>query len=604
MIPHACFRWLCCLWLASPLAVLAQQSLDLTTLEAFRSPGANWQIAGAVSAQPDAHHQIDIQAGTGILVNRPSGGANSNLFTALEHGDIDLHLEFMLPAGSNSGIYLMGRYELQLLDSWGKRQVGFGDCGGIYQRWDDAQPEGAQGYEGYPPRQNACRAPGLWQDLEISFQAPRFDAQGRKIANARFLSVRLNGVLIHEQVELTGPTRGPAFPEEAARGPLMIQGDHGPVAFRQIRYNLYRQDQASLSPLSYQVYACPTLNLPPIESLKLLRQGETPQLTQEVAGESEDFALVFTGELTVPETGVYDFTLDSRGYGELYLDGEAVIQSNWNGQGQATLTAGAHRLRLVYFKEAPWYPNGLGLYIAGPYLRQQALHALGSLPLGNPADPIYVEAGARPRMLRTFVDYADSLGQEGRRITHAINVGLPEGLAYTYDLDRATWVWAWKGPFIDATPMWLSRGDASARPRGLVQPLGDDAGLAPAPGSGQPWPDSLAWTFEGYELDASGLPVYLYRKGASSLRDHISSPDGQRLRREVHLTGPAGAVPSLRLATARTVEAAGRGRYRLDGQYYLEVDPKLRVQQHAENGRIHLLAPLDSQQGLTYTLVW
>ena len=81
-----------------------------------------------------------------------------------------------------------------------------GDNGGVYERWDESKPDGQKGYEGHAPRQNVSRAPGLWQHIKISFQAPRFEG-GVKVVNAKMLSVTLNGVLIQEDVDLTGPTR-------------------------------------------------------------------------------------------------------------------------------------------------------------------------------------------------------------------------------------------------------------------------------------------------------------------------------------------------------------------------------------------------------------
>ena len=106
--------------------------------------------------------------GDGVLVNLPTEAANANLLTAWEHGDLELSLEFLMPTGSNSGVYLQGRYELQLLDSWGHARPTFSDCGGIYQRWDQARE---QGFEDRAPRYNASRAPGLWQELKIVFRA-------------------------------------------------------------------------------------------------------------------------------------------------------------------------------------------------------------------------------------------------------------------------------------------------------------------------------------------------------------------------------------------------------------------------------------------------
>lgn len=86
----------------------------------------------------------------------------------------------MMAPGSNSGLYLQGQYEIQLLDSWAKTEVKAGDNGGIYERWDESKPDGQKGYQGYAPRQNASKAPGVWQTLKIQFKAPRFNATGEK----------------------------------------------------------------------------------------------------------------------------------------------------------------------------------------------------------------------------------------------------------------------------------------------------------------------------------------------------------------------------------------------------------------------------------------
>ncbi len=134
------------------------------------------------------------------------------------------------PKGSNSGVYFQARYEIQILDSWGVEHPKYGDCGGIYERWKDNQ-----GFEGRPPRVNASREPGEWQSFDVIFRAPRFDAAGGKIANARFVKVIHNGTVVHENVEVTGPTRASTFEDEKPLGPLMLQGDHGPVAYRNLR---------------------------------------------------------------------------------------------------------------------------------------------------------------------------------------------------------------------------------------------------------------------------------------------------------------------------------------------------------------------------------
>ncbi len=217
----------------------AEQNVSLIDLSAFKNPADSWQIAGDVSANISKQNMLNLSKGTGILVNQPDKKKHgADLFTNLEHGDIDLELDYMMASGSNSGVYLQGRYELQLEDTWASKTAKSANNGGIYERWDDSKPEGHKGFEGHAPRQNVSKAPGLWQHLKVSFQAPRFDADGKKIANAQFLRVELNGVLIQENVNLSGPTRGSISADEKAIGPLRLQGDHGAVAFRNIKVSL------------------------------------------------------------------------------------------------------------------------------------------------------------------------------------------------------------------------------------------------------------------------------------------------------------------------------------------------------------------------------
>ena len=197
----------------------------------WRDSGA-WQVAGQAYLDPANEKRLASSAGTGVIVNGPDG-RTVDLLSKAEFGDVKAHIEFMVPRGSNSGVYFMGRYEIQILDSWGVKELQHSDCGGIYQRWDDNRKP--KGYEGHPPRINASLPPGQWQSYDIVFRAPRFDQGGAKIANTRFDKVIHNDVVVHENVEVTGPTRASRYKDEKTTGPLMLQGDHGPVAYRNIR---------------------------------------------------------------------------------------------------------------------------------------------------------------------------------------------------------------------------------------------------------------------------------------------------------------------------------------------------------------------------------
>ena len=200
---------------------------------AWRPDTGQWQIVGDVFKKPDNEKLLGSKPGKGIVVNGPTG-RTSHLLSKAELGDVTAHIEFMVPKESNSGVYFMGRYEIQVLDSWQKESDYAGnECGGIYQRWDDNRTP--QGYEGHSPRVNVSKPPGEWQTFDVVFRAPRFDSEGRKISNARFEKVIHNNIVVHEDVEVTGPTRASAYNDEKPTGPLMLQGDHGPVAYRNIR---------------------------------------------------------------------------------------------------------------------------------------------------------------------------------------------------------------------------------------------------------------------------------------------------------------------------------------------------------------------------------
>jgi len=218
---------------ASALSVFAaDQSISLFNgkdLSAWKKPTGDWQTARSVSLDPANNKKFAIEPGPGVLVNGPKG-TTSNLLTEMEHGDVEAHVEFVVPKASNSGVYFMGRYEIQVLDSWGVKQLKYGDCGGVYASCSDPKPD----FKGRPPSVNVSKPPGEWQTFDIVFRAPRFDASGKKTENAKFIKVVHNGTLIHENVEVPRPTCAAHWLDEKPKGPLMLQGDHGPVAYRNL----------------------------------------------------------------------------------------------------------------------------------------------------------------------------------------------------------------------------------------------------------------------------------------------------------------------------------------------------------------------------------
>jgi len=202
-------------------------------LRAWTEPTGEWFLASNVRIDPKNDRRLAAKPGKGLMVNGKNGRTH-DLITRQKWGDVEVSLEFMVPNHSNSGVKLEGVYEIQILDSWEVHKPTGADCGGIYPRAEE-KPQYHHIDEGVPPLLNAAKKPGEWQTLEIVFRAPRFDANGKKTANALFEKVVLNGKLIHDHAEAPTPTGSIWRNKENPTGPLLLQADHGPVAFRNVR---------------------------------------------------------------------------------------------------------------------------------------------------------------------------------------------------------------------------------------------------------------------------------------------------------------------------------------------------------------------------------
>ena len=166
----------------------------------------------------------DIQDGAAV------GNRTGNISTRQEFGDCQLHIEWATPAEvkgtgqgrGNSGIFLSSRYEIQVLDSYNNKTYFDGQAGAVYKQ--------------HAPLVNVCRKPGEWQAYDIIYHAPRFDDSGNVLKPGR-VTVLQNGILVQDNVEIKGPTSGPANPKykpHPLKQSLVLQ-DHGnPVRYRNI----------------------------------------------------------------------------------------------------------------------------------------------------------------------------------------------------------------------------------------------------------------------------------------------------------------------------------------------------------------------------------
>lgn len=592
---------------------IGQTTVPLNDLSFFKNPGETWQTVGDVTADLEKENKLNFEEGDGILLNLPGKRKKGeDLFTNQDYGNIDLELDYMMAKGSNSGIYLQGRYEIQLLDSWGNQLVAPSENGGIYERWDDNQPQGQKGYQGYAPRQNVNRAPGLWQHLEVSFQAPRFDEDGNKVENAKILKAVLNGVVIHEDVELFGPTRGAVSEEEVAKGPLRFQGDHGAVAFRNIEITAYDKARPELKGLSYKIYGGQFDKEPLYDSLPPEAEGTSPILTSNLKPRPLKFLIRYDGTIVIKEPGEYDFRLfTSGGKGMLNIDGIEVIDfGGWSGSnnGKIKLAAGEFPFTLLYSKSVDWEDPALGLMVSSAGLRGFLLSDMEEMQRSTTVDPILVAAEDTP-ILRSFMDLPG-----GYRITHSVSVGSPKKVHYTYDMDYGSLVQLWRGDFLNATPMWHSRGDGSSRPQGSVEYFTNDPQLTIVRLSSKngKWPEDTAGSHfrpKGYVLNDQDRPVFQYEVYNASIKDDIQVLEGGKgLQRKISIkneAGNSGGQLYIRLAQGSTIQPLKKGMYLVDDKaYYLKIEdagdgePFVRT----VDGHKELLLPVHQQ--LTYSILF
>ena len=158
------------------------------------------------------------------------------------YGDCQLHLEFASPEAvrgsgqgrGNSGVYLMEKYEVQILDSYENKTYFDGQCASLYKQ--------------KPPLVNACRKPGEWQTYDILFEAPRFEKDG-KVARPGYVTVLQNGIVVQNHTALMGGTfydRPPAYELHADRAPMHLQFHGDPVRFR----NIWVREMKDIVPMS------------------------------------------------------------------------------------------------------------------------------------------------------------------------------------------------------------------------------------------------------------------------------------------------------------------------------------------------------------------
>ncbi|WP_298738357.1 family 16 glycoside hydrolase [uncultured Chitinophaga sp.] len=562
---------------------LPMEILSLDQLDAFAPAKGAWQLAGNVYANPDQPYSMELAEGSGILAGiHPSNAADTTaIHTKWEHRDMDLELDFMLSAGAAGAIVFQNDYPLLLTDSWLKDSATADLCGAV---------------PGQPPLLNACKAPGLWQHLEIKFRAK---PAGQQYA-AQFEMVKLNGSIIHDT------TLQRMLPAE---GTLGFRVTKGSIAFRNIRYKTYNDERVKLADVQYRVYKGVFKNHDTLQQFTPVRTGRTDSLTYRVGDKRGH--LLLEGKLIVPVTGQYVFRIQAGGPICLKID-TVEIASNGGTRdfqrpfyGDTVLQQGEHAFQLSYAN----YDESMVLLYEGPHIPFTALT--------TPASERSVEADP----LMEYVVKQEAVTQRGFMRHHgkvnpySMAIGIPGGLNYAYDMVNYSPLMAWRGRYLDVAEMWHERGEKQlAKPLGAVLELAGVPCIAALSSPDADWPDAIredssSYTNRGYRLLPNGLPVFFYTLHQWQVEDQLSPrEDGKGLNRDVTVITQEAAKETgyWLLASGGLIEQLPDGSYAVDDKsYYIKTDGDVQLQQH--NHQYRLLAPLPSGTGsfkIHYSISW
>ncbi len=572
------FLRIAALWMALPGLGLAQVAdqylpLPLRDLSAFDNPPKGWKTTPEVMMNPNNSTVMSKDGDDGgVLV----GTAGSKLTTRAKMQDLRLRFDFMLSPGAIAHVTLPGGARVRLAD------------GGPVNGTDAS----TSGFVGQPAIQNATKAAGLWQTMELGYDA--------SVAGRPKLG-RINAIVLNDNVVQQG-AYVPLNTSPLADGmPLGFEVEKGTVAFRNVGYQqLGNRRPLSLSNIKYKLYTDAWETAKPE---KLAGQGAVTAISQELGNGQKEFHLFFEGDMMVEEVGDYTFNIAQSGpKAILSVDGKEVLAvgestSQTSHSGSVNLSKGVHRFTLQYAR-FPWRAPALGLSVTGAGLRPYDLTALSSLPVPEPKPYLGIDPEDGPEMIRSFIHYQE----EKYKRTHALSVGSPLGWHYSVDLNRGALLQAWRGPFAEVTEMWYERGEPQLlETAGLTVPISGQSSYAILANAATAWPDSADLNYLGYRLQSDGTPVLRYAMGSATILDHIKAePKG--LSRTVTVEGsPSGNAYTL-LGTGKTITDEGEGLYRIDDRYYVRVAPGGKATKRTSYGREELMLPLAGK--VMYSLFW
>jgi hypothetical protein len=402
------------------------------------------------------------------------------------------------------------------------------------------------------------------------------------------------------------------FEDEKATGPLMIQGDHGPVAIRRMTVKRFGNHEVKLADLKVAFFAGDFDAVAEYEGKAPKREASAQSFSDAVVEGDGRGAARFSGSISVPVEGEYAFSVRGTPAARLLIDGKTVFLPNEGGRhlGRLALTQGNHSMQLDVIRGARRMMRNLELWVEGPGIAPQTV---GGAKAETPnekkgASPIFVDATDRILTQRAFVPF------DGYKRLYAVSVGNPVGEHFAYDLEAASILRVWRGRFLDASELWIERAESQiAKPNGPSLTLSGKPLLAMFAEGVPRWPDRAAQTAasKGYRIEADGQPTFLYSYVGVDVTDRVAAlPDGRGLARTLHITGkPWERSLWLLVAEGTEVKPIDGGYVVGDREYYIdwpkesELQPSIRTEKDRQQLVVHL--PVDNApHDLSYNLIW
>jgi hypothetical protein len=583
---------------------LSFKALALNDLENFREEGTNgWATAENVFMDRQSKYHCEIQEGKGVVVSQGENG--NQLITRLEYGDLDLKIDFMLAKNSVALLFLQGCYGIQLSDSWRGTTLSAQSSGVIFS-----------GDSNKFPALNVSKAPGLWQHLVVKFRAPRFDSAGRKVSDALFIEVMLNGKRIHKDVAVNQVTQFAPFKKEREKAPLVVISQFGPVALRNIQYKNYEDKRIKAEAIGYKVYKGLFRKYDTLKGMTPLRTGTVDSIHWAVGDKRAQ--VTFEGNLQVPVDGDYLFKVRAGGPAWVIVNEDLVVENGGTRDytdaryGKITLKKGSYPFQIIYAN----YDESLVVEYEGPEIPLTKLTAHTSERFVHPIEPFEYVPDRKAVVQRAFFTH------HGKVNPYTMCVGVPEGLNYAFDLSTYSILSVWHGKFIDVGNMWLSRGESQmAIPLGAALELSGVPPVSQLADSKDPWIDTVdvinnRYSKRGYRIDVSGLPAFTYAYNGLTIEDYLQpGEDKAGWVRHVTVTSKSSASTEntfFLMGSGKFIERLPNGEYAIDDKkYYISaiggVDEKNLIIEKKKD-RYELLLPVTVGQEaplkFNYSIIW